>query len=338
MSSIFNGQINQNTSKDRKQAYQKHLDDELRSKNNYHTLYKPINVSKMLKDQVLLSNGQIKEIHPAEIADIVKQMMDEMMRNPKYSFIKPYIQKPVIWTYTPKTACTDGIRIYMSPLFADLMLGDHFGNKEANEYFSKLSASEYLDPTKRANARSIRTKYIRFIIVHEVFHILYNHTRRGILKYGSNPTITEHDNANVAMDLEINRDIESMFPDLEGSTKVIGGVWYLDEKMKGQNIRNRKGEPFKKDIWEDIWDVFMERGNEFNLDDMLGNEGADPTQQDARKQGPYADGWRKAVESIKGKLIDPKTFNLPESNTQFSDEEFKDFIDKLVNSAPEDED
>ncbi len=333
MSSIFNGQFGKNTTDDQKRTYQWHEDQETRSKYQYKEKYKSINISKILEDKIPLSNGGYITIKPAEIADKVKLMMDEMMRDPKYEFIKPYIQKPVIWTYEIGAALTDGIRIYMSPVFAATLLSSSpktgMGGKEADEFWNNLNPTEQRDSKNRAQWRMMQTKYVRFAIIHEVYHIIYNHVRRGILKYGSNPTKQEHDVGNISMDLEINRDIESTFPDLRGSTEKIGAIWYMHEKFF-----NKNGKPFVKDIWEDIWDDFMNRNKDFDLSDPFANEGANPVQEDKTKQGPFADGWRKAVDAIKGKMIDPRTFNMPGGSGTISGN-IKDALDQIFKAAAE---
>ena len=332
MSSIFNSQIGKNTSDERKKQHQQYSDNALRSKQNYHEHYKSIDISKIKNDTIPLTSGGTITIHPAEIAYSVKLMMDDMMRDSRYSFIIPYIQKPIIWTYEIETALTDGIRIYMSPLFAHTLING-IAIKEANKFKETLSELDLRDNKNRAMIRSIKTKYVRFVLIHEVYHIIYNHVRRGILKYGSNPTKQESEVGNVSMDLEINRDIESTFPDLAGSTEVIGGIWYLHDKFFNKNKK-----PFMKDIWEDVWDDFMARNLKFNPSDPFSNEGANPVQKDNNQVGPYADGWRKAVEAIKGKLIDPKIVNIPGGSGTISQEDLANALDQILKNAPKDED
>ena len=332
MSSIFNGQIGKNTSDKRKSEYQRFNDDAIRSRQNYKAHYKTKDISKIAKDIVPLTTGGTIEIHPAEIAQDVKIMMDDMMRDSRYAFIVPFIKKPVIWTYEIGSALTDGIRVYMSPLFAHTLING-IAIKEANKFASTLSEIDLRDTKNRRQYRSLKMKLVRFAIIHEIYHIIYNHVRRGILKFGSNPTKQEHYVGNVSMDLEINRDIESTFPDLAGSTEAIGGVWYLHDEFQGIPIYNKNKKPFMKDIWEDIWDVLMSRNANFNLADQFSNEGANPVQQDNNQVGPYADGWRKAVDAIKGKLIDPKTINIPGGSGTISQEDLADILDKIINAA-----
>lgn len=331
MSSIFQGQFGKHTTADQKNAYDELTQKAQRNKDNN---YRGLNVSKILEDKVPLKSGGFLTIHPARIADDVKQMMDDMRRNPLYSFIKPYIEKPVIWTYEAKTAFTDGIRIYMSPVFAHVMLSKKYGAKEAEEYWAGLSGMEQRDSKCRQKYNSIYTRYLRFVLIHEVYHILYNHVRRGALKYGGKPTEVEHELGNIAMDLEINRDIESTFEELRGATETISGVWYKNEKYYKSD-----GTIFKKDIWEDVWDDWMESGKQFKTEDPLNREDVNPVQKSSKQNSPYADGWRKAIDAIKGKQLDPTSINLGDVNDKdLSSEEVMDIINKMANIMPEGKD
>ena len=153
----------------------------------------------------------------------------------------------------------------------------------------------------------IYTKYMRFVVVHEIYHMFYNHVRRAALKYGSNPSQEEHRRANIAMDLEINRDIESTFPDLRGATEVIEGIWYKNPKFYSS-----KGRIFKKEIWEEIWDDWTENGQQedFGESDQFNSEDVNPVQESKAKVGAFADGWRKAIDAIQSGRINPETFNF----------------------------
>lgn len=327
-SSIFQGQFGSHTTDDQRKGYDELTKKAERAKNNN---YKGLNVSKILKDKVPLKNGGYITIKPAEIADDVKQAIDDMRRNPAYSFIKPFLEKPIIWTYEAKTAFTDGIRIYMSPMFAHVMLSKQHGGGEAEKYWEGLTGKEQFDSKCRQKFNAIRTRYIRFIIIHEAYHILYNHVRRGALKYGSNPSESEHELGNIAMDLEINRDIESTFEELRGATELIGGVWYKNEKYYKSD-----GTIFKKDIWEDVWDNWYDAGKKFKTEDPLNREDVNPVQKSKKQVSPYADGWKKAIDAIKGKMIDPMSINLGDvEDKNLSNEEVMDIINKMAGIMPE---
>lgn len=299
MSSIFQGQIDKNTNKKWAEEYNK-AEDTVRRKNEDVS---GINVSKIKEDYILLKNGAVIKIQPAFIASQVQYAIETMRSDAAYTFIKPFINKPVIWTYEVKTACTDGIRIYMSPLFAHQML--RATKPEVDAFVKSWTGTDQFDQEKHDEKNRLITKLVRFVIVHEVYHILYNHCRRGILKYGSHPEEQEHTRGNIAMDLEINRDIESCFPELRGSTKVIEGIWWEDP-----NYYKSDGSMFKRDIWEDIWDDWTNHNKELKNDDNFNDEDANPTQKNKAQQGAFADGWRKAVDAIKNKQIDPRTFKI----------------------------
>ena len=331
--SIFNSQIGSNTSDERKKQHQQYTDNIIRSKSNYKERYIPVDISKMKTAIVPLTTGGSIKIFPAQMAFMIKVMLDDMSHEKRYAFIMPYLKKPIIWTTEIETALTDGIRIYMSPAFAGaLIFGD--GTREADEFKKSLpSDQDWNDNKNRLKYRTIQTKYVRFVIIHEVYHIIYNHVRRSIIKYGANATKQEATLGNISMDLEINRDIESAFPDLVGSTETINGIWYKNEKYF-----KKKKKPFMKDVWEEIWDDFMDRNKKFNTSDPFSNEGANPVQKDNNQPGPYADGWRKAVASIKGKLIDPKTINMPGGSGTISQEQLADVLDQILKNAAQNED
>lgn len=299
MSSIFQGQINKNIS-------QEDLD-------NYNSVgipskipgLKEVDISKLSSDTLRTLNGGIIKFSPATIANQTLRMINYMRSNPQYSFLVPYIEKPVIWTFQIDSAMTDGVRIYMNPLFAHMLLA--IKTSEANEYYKELEKEYKAHKEEYIQIYNNKlTKLLRFVIVHECFHILYNHARRGILKYGSHPSKEEHTRANIAMDLEINRDIEASFEDLRGSTDEIGkSVWYLYEEYYKSD-----GTIFRKDIWEPIWDDWTNNKKSFDRNDQFKSENYNPKQRDKAQQGAFADGWRKAVQAIKDKRIDPKTFNI----------------------------
>ena len=299
MAYIYQGSISQNTSADKLKAYKEAGTQQHKIRGN--------DISKIDRDVIPLENGGTKVIRPRQIANLAKRMLDNMRSNPQYSFIKPFITKPIIWTYEAKTAFTDGIRIYMSPAFASTLIGKKRGLGEANAYRDSVDNLHYNDKDVVTKYYDIYTKYMRFVIVHEIYHIFYNHVRRAALKYGSNPSQEEHRRANIAMDLEINRDIESTFPDLRGATEDIEGIWYQNPKFYSS-----KGRIFKKEIWEEVWDDWTENGQpeDFGESDQFNSEDANPVQDSQAQVGPFADGWRKAIDAIQSGRINPETFNF----------------------------
>ena len=299
MAYIYQGSISQNTSADKLKAYKEAGIQQHKIRGN--------DISKIDRDVIPLENGGTKVIRPRQIANLAKRMLDNMRSNPQYSFIKPFITKPIIWTYEAKTAFTDGIRIYMSPAFASTLIGKKRGLGEANAYRDSVDNLHLNDKDVVRKYYDIYTKYMRFVVVHEIYHMFYNHVRRAALKYGSNPSQEEHRRANIAMDLEINRDIESTFPDLRGATEVIEGIWYQNPKFYSSN-----GRIFKKEIWEEIWDDWTENGQveDFGESDQFNSEDVNPVQESKAKVGAFADGWRKAIDATQSGRINPETFNF----------------------------
>lgn len=327
--SIFRAQLSDNLSDEKIKEYNE-WNRKLSQQNN-REIYRPINVSKIKEDLVPIENGKMMLIKPAEIAYEVKVLLDEMRRDPQYEFCKPYIQKPVIWTYALETACTEGIRIYMSPVFAHTLI--HLrGNYEAEAYWGKLSKEEQNSDKCIKTYNMLRTRHVKYVILHEIYHIVYNHVRRGILKYGGNPSELEKTTGNISMDLEINRDIEGSFPELRGCTEIIEGIWWKDEKFYSSAKK-----PFKKEIWEDIWDDFMESHKNFKTSNPFTNDGANPMQESEKQVGPYAEGWDKAIKSITDKSLDPRTFNFDNIDNSLSNPEIMKGIDKILTALKNEE-
>ena len=105
------------------------------------------------------------------------------------------------------------------------------------------------------------------------------------------------------MDLEINRDIENCFPDLAGATNTINGIWWQNE-----DYYSSAKKPFVRAIWEDIWTDWKENGNNYTPQggtNPFNKEGTNPTQQSQAQVGPYAEGWKKAIDAIKRGRINP---------------------------------
>lgn len=301
--SIYTGQIGTDTSQDKIRDYER-IDREIRAgKTDNYISGIPIN--KIEKDVVRLKNGGKMTIYPSRIAKEVKDLLNVMRDDPNFSFLSPYINKPIIWTYEAKTAFTDGIRIYMSPLFATKLMGRGAGFTEAEAWWGTLNGEQQMDQDYIDEYFKRKMKYVMFVIVHECYHIFYNHIRRASLKYGGHPTAQEKDVGNISMDLEINRDIESTFEFLRGSTEFINGIWY-----KNPNYYKSNGTVFSKDIWEDVWDDFIKSKKSFKRSNPTNSSGVNPKQKSTVQQSPYADGWRKAVDSIKRGLLNPNTFNI----------------------------
>ena len=82
----------------------------------------------------------------------------------------------------------------------------------------------------------------------------------------------------------------------------------------------------------------MEAGKEFKTEDPLNREDVNPVQKSSKQNSPYADGWRKAIDVIKGKQLDPMSINLDDvADKDLSSKEVMDIINKMANIMPEGE-
>ena len=250
------------------------------------------NIAEMDSLTIEDSNGKIKTINPRKIASLCKSFLDLMRTNKDTEWLSPFIAKNIIWSTECKTFLTDGIRIVANPYFAAVLInqGQVDARKQKDEIYNKFS-----DFNRAVDAeREVISKYFQYVIVHEAYHMVYQHIRRSLLKIGKGSKY-EHEVANVAMDMEINRDIEAQYPKYGGSTRTLEGVWYEDY------INKHTGKPFDKEIWEVIYDYLME-----NPDQLPGNkqqiqEGNLPPAQPPK--WPYKDGWDKAIDAIKTNKI-----------------------------------
>lgn len=260
-----------------------------RSKNTV----KQCNISEMESLTVEDKNGNIRTFNPRKIASWCKQFLDMMRTNKDTQWLAPFISKNIIWTTECKTFFTDGIRIAANPYFAAVLI--NHGMKEARQKMSEISASNKYDFNgEREIEREYISKYFQYVIVHEAYHMVYQHIRRSLLKIGKGNEY-EHSIANIAMDMEINRDIEAQYQKYSGATKTLEGIWYEDY------INKHTGKPFAKEIWEDIYDYLMENPDQVPENKQQIEEGNLPPFQPPK--WPYKDGWDKAIDAIRTNKI-----------------------------------
>lgn len=277
---------------------------------DYNNSVDKIPVCELEEDTVMLSDGSYITINPKSIAKKTQAAINLMQSNPRYSFLKPYISKPIIWTYEIDTACTDSIRVFMNPLFARTMLSQ--GNKLAQRYVNDMEKN---NPTKAILNTEVNwrvAKYIVFVIVHECYHILYQHLKRERLLFGQNDQHT-HTICNVAADLEINRDIESCFSELVGATKEFGGVWWEDYDIYDGQIKLRKdnGKLFAHEVFEDIAKYMIEHNidiPEAAKQSTFNNQNGTNNSND-KSHTSYGKGWDIGIRGIQNGTIDPE--NIP---------------------------
>lgn len=305
--SIFSGQAGAGVSDFNKQ-YAARAEEDSRKMMRTTSI---IPVSQLEDDIVMLSDGSKVKIHPKKIAQNTQFAITMMLDDPRYKFLKPYLNKPIIWTYEAQAAFTDGIRVFVNPYFANSML--KMGNKSAQTWQDEQRQK---NPLFRATNNDINWKIAKlmlFVIVHECYHVLYQHIKRERLLLGND--LSKHRIANIAADLEINRDIESCFPQLAGSTETIQGVWWKNAEFSdGNNIvkmTKDDGQPFAHDVFEDILRYMIDHNIQPSDEAMSSpfneNNGANTNDKSATY---YGSGWDVAVRGIQNKTIDPEDIDF----------------------------
>jgi predicted metal-dependent peptidase len=179
-------------------------------------------------------------------------MINDFFHNSKYNMFDDFFHS-VIWTIDDrvKTACTDGINIFMNPIFAYKLLN--------------LGDDDYSKNPENKDYNITAVKYVCFVLIHECYHQLYRH-----LESEENWDKTKdkddyiHKLANKAQDYEINRDIENQFPEFKGCTSKSNGL--IDNKYKDARAWQ----------WKDIF--------EYMFDNNI-----DPEDQDEYDSNDYGD-------------------------------------------------
>ena len=266
--------------------------------------YKNVNVSKIESIPITYTdNGEEYSavISPRKIADQTRYAIANLLgqHGGEFSFLRPYLEKEIIWTFSAGTAFTDGIRIFMSPVWAWEMLRKGRAvtkNGKFREQYIKDHPADSANIVLNAEQLQV-VKFIQFTIIHECYHILYKHAKRAIFKNVSSRE--EHTIANISMDLEINRDIEGYFPLFDGCTKEIGGIWFQDSKYY------KNGKPFNSEAFEEIYDYFLQNKNDI-IKPYTPNRTPDPKEDQSTKYSDkFKNGWNDAIKAIKDKNFDP---------------------------------
>lgn len=223
-----------------------------------------INISRIDKIDVMKSDGTKDTIYPARIAASARAAMADMYRDPDTSVLAKYFPKDIIWTFDPRinTAATDGVRIFMNPVFGDELLA-----KSAALYGPK--AKEMGD-----TSNSYLFTLFQYVIIHEVYHQIFQHLRREQLK-PETANFKNHELANIAEDVEINRCIEAQLLKYTGCTKALGGMW--DER-------------FKVETWEVIFDAYYQHQAEPPQMPHQGQGGGNPQEKGGQNQQNGQDG------------------------------------------------
>ena len=187
-------------------------------------------VTTILKDKAT-GKVTVSELIPATVisfCEMVKLKAEQEL--PNLGLFLKYFSKPIIWSWDIETAASDGIRIGFNPAFANRLLD--LGDIEFKEIRKQWMASGRgrIDVTK---AQICASKYFLFVLIHEAFHQLYRHREQAEQK-PETENGKNHELANIAMDAEINRDIEKLMIsslkggipfNFRGATEKIGGVF-----------------------------------------------------------------------------------------------------------------
>lgn len=196
------------------------------------------------------ATGEVKseELIPAAIIQYCEMVKLKAESLDKIGYFLKYFNKPIVWTWDIETAASDGIRIGFNPVFANKLLD--LGNIDAMELKRKFIEQGNGKVADKTDLQYASAKYFIFVLLHEAFHQVYRHReaaeRKPETEGGKN-----HELANIAMDAEINRDIERLMKDttstayninFEGATEKIGGVF------------DRR---FPRETWDDIFDQYL---------------------------------------------------------------------------------
>ena len=277
------------------------------------------------------NDGKKIKINPAEIASYCEYVKTQAISDNNIGIIISKFQKPLLWTLSERisTAACDGLRIVFNPVFAYKLISmgkDDFLNNRA-----KGDSKKYQSNRERNQAVS---KYFLYVLMHEAYHALYRHIEAGELKEetseGKNAEL-----ANVAMDAEINRDIERQFMQFSGCTNTLNGVF--DPRFPVEN-------------WEEIFDAYFyknmelpaheESSNDQNWSEpkvkikpkeqreMDGPQPPPPPGPDQEFSDDYKKGWSDAIDDVTSSKVDPKTYN-PKSGSSDYDQGYNDCMSQI---------
>ncbi len=175
-----------------------------------------------------------EEIVPAEIAQFCEMAKTQAASTRELGPILGRFNKPILWTFNIDTAASDGVRIAFNPIFAEQLL-----------YKGKGQVKEMLAQGKRmsSNDRIITmARLVLYVICHEAYHQIYRHREQAERKTETQGG-KNHQLANIAMDAEINRDLEKQIPKyFAGATAECDGIF--DDR-------------FRMEPWQLIFDAYF---------------------------------------------------------------------------------
>ncbi len=204
-----------------------------------------------------------EEIVPAEIAQFCEMAKTQAASTRELGPILGRFNKPILWTFNIDTAASDGVRIAFNPIFAEQLL-----------YKGKGQVKEMLAQGKRmsSNDRIITmARLVLYVICHEAYHQIYRHREQAERKTETQGG-KNHQLANIAMDAEINRDLEKQIPKyFAGATAECEGIF--DDR-------------FRMEPWQIIFDAYFY--NKVSTPNQPINQNPVNNQQQSGQQGQSA--------------------------------------------------
>lgn len=230
-------------------------------------------------------------INIAQVVAICDRAKIIAMSDSNLGVILGRFPKNVIWTFKVPTACSDGIRIAFNPVFAQELINL---NREEAKAFKKADLPNH-EKKNFENQKILKMcKYFLFVLIHEAYHELYRHKEQAELK-AETENGKNHELANIAMDAEINRDIEKQLASMfMNATKTIGGI--IDDQR------------FPIETWDIIFDAYYTGQatppQSEDPDNNNSNDSNMPNNNDVdTKSDDYVDGWNQAIKDYEsGKL------------------------------------
>lgn len=175
-----------------------------------------------------------EEIIPAEIASFCEMAKTQAASTRELGPILGRFNKPILWSFNIDTAASDGVRIAFNPVFAEQLL-----------YKGKGQVKELMSQGKRMSQSDrviTMARLVLYVICHEAYHQIYRHREQAERKKETQGG-QNHQLANIAMDAEINRDLEKQIPKyFAGATEECDGIF--DDR-------------FRMEPWQVIFDAYF---------------------------------------------------------------------------------
>ncbi|WQJ53625.1 MAG: HNH endonuclease [Wendovervirus sonii] len=257
--------------------------------------------------------GKVIRIQPKNLYQFVINARANILKRKEFQFLKkiPMFNKDIIFSLYKDTAWTDGCRLFVNPLFAHIL--SQSGAHKSKNYSESEEGKDFIKNNKEdeitEKINDIQFSLIEFVLLHEVYHVIYEHIKRAHIKI-KNPTQKEWDKSNICADLEINRDIVSYFYDEYcGVPEDLNFIWWQQEEFYNKNTNK----PFSKECFETIYDNIKDECTNLIKDDTDFSQGrpeAEEISEDdlTELQKIYDTGYRYAIGKIIEGDIDPLNF------------------------------